>query len=244
MIPQECIIVGGGASIKSQIEALKTLLSHKFTILTNYAFLHFDGTLLTCIDQEFYKPSPQPDGKEINPDYYNELSKLPLIISTDSNNLPKIKHPNTLLLKPNAEYQREKCSVKGFYTGNLTGIFSLTVASYLMNYAGTIFLLGFDWDKRDKKTVDPKAYSSYSTIQTHYYDDIKHRGTGYVGYYENHDPQYFFKYFKEPKLKIYNVSLQSNIETFEKISYEKMFDLLSQETINQNELREEIKSKL
>jgi hypothetical protein len=45
-------------------------------------------------------------------------------------------------------------------------------------------------------------------------------------------------------IKIYNVSLNSNINCFEKISYEKMFELLSEEIINQEDLRKEIKKKL
>ena len=71
---------------------------------------------------------------------------------------------------------------KGCWCGNsLTGIFALTLASYLMNYEGTIYLLGYDWSK--------------NTEQTHYYKDIKHRGIGYTNYYKNHDPHNHFKYF-------------------------------------------------
>ena len=240
----EAIIIGAGSSITREMSDLKSQIVSKFTILTNYSFRHFSGTFLTCIDREFYLPTPKPIGQETNPDYYDELSKLPLIISTDTHDMCKIKHSNTILLKVNPNYQREKCLNEGFYTGNLTGIFALTIASYLMNYTGRIFLLGFDWNMRNKKDVDPTKYSGRTSLETHYYSDIKHRGIGYVGYYENHNPDTFFKYFKEPKLKIYNVSLNSNINTFEKINYDDFYKLLSKDEVNQEELREEIKIKL
>lgn len=242
LIPKECIIVGGGSSLKlADFQRLALTFSTKFTILNNYAYKQFEGTLLTCIDSDFYKPSIEALTLEKNPDYYDELAKLPLIICIDSNDMPKIKHSNTILLKPNSNYQREKCLINGFYTGNLTGIFALTLASYLMNYEGTIFLLGYDWTMRNKQEVDPLKYESNSTMQTHYYDNIKHRGIGYLGYYENHDPHNFFKHFQEKKLKIYNVSLESNIETFDKIDYDDFYKLLSKEEVNQIELRESIK---
>jgi hypothetical protein len=61
-------------------------------------------------------------------------------------------------------------------------------------------------------------------------------------YYENHNPnKEFSKYLKED-VKIYNVSPNSNINCFEKISYEQMFKLLNNITINQNDLRNQIRS--
>jgi len=71
---------------------------------------------------------------------------------------------------------------------------------------------------------------------------LQHKGSGYVGYYENHNPDKEFKQFiKKDTFKIYNVSLESNINCFEKISYQKFFEILSPEKINQEEIREEIK---
>lgn len=245
----ECIIIGGGVSINDGIAlGLKDKIKNKFVITTNYSFKHFDSTFTTFIDKDFYVPDEAKDNSYTIKylDQYEELKNLPLIIGTGKSNVDKWLLPNTIFLKENNSYQRERSLKNGFYTGNLTGIFSLTLATFLMNYEGIIFLLGFDWSMRNRKDVDPKKYNPTSTVNTHYYsrEEIPHRGQGYLGYYENHNPDKLFSCFKECNLKIYNVSLQSNIETFEKISYQEMFDLLSPETINQTKLREEIIEKL
>ena len=242
----ECVIIGGGHSIENGIRlGLRDSLVNKFVITCNYAFRHFDGSFLTFIDRDFYFPKPQNDGTLLNPNIYEELKGLPLIVGINHNGVSEFKLNNTILLQKSDTYQREKALKNGFYTGSLTGIFSLTLASFLMNYEGIIYLSGFDWPRRDPKTVDRFNYSPNSDLNIHYYKkEIPHRGVGYVGMYENHNPENYFKYFKEKKLKIYNVSPESNIETFEKISYEKMFTSLNNETYNQEEITTNIKQKL
>jgi len=69
-------------------------------------------------------------------------------------------------------------------------------------------------------------------------------GIGYIGYYENHNPEKEFIQLIKKDVKIYNVSLDSNINCFEKISYKKMFELLSNKIENQEELRKKINSYL
>ena len=78
----ELIIVGGGLSIKPQIEALKPILASKYTILINYSFKFFEGTFLCFQDRDFYVPdyAKSSEYKIRYPDFYNELKKLPLII--------------------------------------------------------------------------------------------------------------------------------------------------------------------
>jgi hypothetical protein len=127
----------------------------------------------------------------------------------------------------------------------LTGIFALTLAEKLE--PKNIFLLGFDWNKRDPKTIPTgKDYNPKSDLNIHYYDkkEIQHRGLGYVGFYETHNPNNYFKYFENSKSKIYNVSPESNITTFEKIDYPTMFNLLSDVMYNQEDLRQEVRRKL
>jgi hypothetical protein len=110
---------------------------------------------------------------------------------------------------------------------------------------GNIYLLGFDWNRRSPEMVDKKHYNGKSDLQTHYYSDVQHRGIGYVGYYENHNPNKEFEEFiKKRDIKIYNVSLNSNIDCFEKISYNDFFKKLSNTTYSQEELRQKIKDKL
>lgn len=242
MILNECIIWGGGKSISEGISlGLKEKLQNKFVIVCNYGFRHFDGTFLCFHDRDFYKPKPEAK----NPDIYEELKSLSLLIGMNLNGIEEFKLKNTILLKHSDNYHREKCIENGFYSANLTGILALTLASYLMNYNGTIFLLGFDWNRRNPNEINKEKYSGKTNLKIHYYDDIKHRGLGYVGFYECHNPNNYFKYFdKEKDLKIYNVSLNSNIQNFEKISYTTMFSKLNNVVYDQNDLRNYIKEKI
>jgi hypothetical protein len=238
---KECIIIGGGKSIADADQsALKVILQDKFVIAVNYAFKYFPHTLLCFIDKKFYYSTDNE-----NPNIYEELRQEPLIIGIN-HDTDKVKLPNTILLKENGTYQREKAPHNGWYPDGLSGVFALTLSSYLMNYEGTIYLLGFDWSRRkDIPKRDDPNYNSKTSESIHFYSDIKHRGCGYVSYYENHNPDNMFKFFSnEPKLRIYNVSPNSNIENFEKINYPTMFNLMNTVGYNQNELRQLIISKL
>lgn len=226
-IPSECIIIGGGASIKPYVSLLQPLCATKFTVLTNYAFKTFSGTFLAFQDRDFYKPKPDDKGVLPNPDYYDDLRKLPLIIGINHNGVEEFKLDNTILLNKS---EKE----------NLTGVFALKLAEKLMQI-GTIYLLGFDWTRRKGLPERDPNYNPKSDVPTHYYNNITHRGTGLLGYYENHNAgNDFNKLIKKDTLKIYNVSPESNIDYFEKISYEKMFSLISADQINQEELRKEV----
>ena len=238
----EIIIVGGGKSIQNGLnQGLQPLLANKYTILTNYAYKQFNGTFTAFTDRAFYKPKPEDD----NPDIYEELRSLPLIVGINDNGISEFKMENTVLVKRSSDYHRQHSLRLGFYTGNLTGIFSLGLAAYLMKYTGTIYLLGFDWTQQPIPE-DKSKYKSTCDMQIHFYDDIKHRGVGYTGYYDVHNPSQSFKHFLEPNLKIYNVSPESNINTFEKIDYPTFFKLAGTKVnlIDQNSLRQEIFNKL
>ena len=235
----ECIIVGGGLSIRPEIEVLKPILATKFTCLTNYSYKFFNGTFLTFIDKDFYYPFDLNQ----NPDIYNELKQLPLIIGKQEKELDNYKLDNTILVKGRNAFVKGRELIDGFYTGCLTGVFSLHLVSFLMNYEKIIYLLGFDWNGMLEKNLN---YSPKMDIQIHYYnkEEIKHRGQGYVGYYVNHNADAIFKLFVIPNLKIYNVSPKSGINCFEKIDYNKFYELLSKEEVNQEDLRKEIKGKI
>jgi hypothetical protein len=230
--PKEVIIVGGGTSIKPYISLLQPLCATKFTIVCNYAFKDFSNTFLVYSDREFYVPDYAKNYVDEtvirHPDIYEDLKKLPLIVGINENGIDEFKLDNTILLNKS-------------YRENLTGILALKLAEKLME-EGTIYLLGFDWNRRIGLPERDPNYSPKSNLQIHYYNNIKHRGIGYVGYYEGHNPdKEFTKYLKEG-IKIYNVSPKSNINCFEKISYEQMFTLLSKKTYNQEELRNQIRS--
>jgi hypothetical protein len=228
----EIIIVGGGASIEPQIAALQPILANKCTILVNYAYKDFIGTFLAFQDRNFYVPNYAKHYEDDNiirhPDIYEELKKLPLIVSINDNGIEEFKLDNTILLnKTDKEY--------------LSGMFALRLAEQIMEN-GTIYLLGFDWNRRIGLPERDPNYNRYTDLQLHYYKNIKHRGIGYIGFYENHNPNNLFAKFIKRDIKIYNVSLNSNINCFEKISYEQMFKLINKEKYNQDELRKQIKN--
>ena len=223
----EIIIIGGGKSIQNGLFlGLKEKIKNKFVIVCNYAYKHFDHTFMCFCDRDFYRPRPDKD----NPNIYEELKKLPLIIGINDNGVEEFKLDNTVLLNKK-------------YKTHLTGVFALSLAMKLMD-KGTIYLLGFDWNRRLGLPERDPNYNPNSDLQIHYYNDIKHRGVGYVGYYENHNPNREFAKLIKKDITIYNVSVNSNINNFIKISYQTMFRLLNPATYNQNELRKEIRIKL
>jgi len=234
---KDIIIVGGGKSISKGLETgLKEHLKDKCVILINHAYNHFEGTFLCFGDKDFYAAMHVKYDKT-NPDIYKELGELPLIIGAKKNNdLDSVLHPNTIMIN-SPRLELGKAPV-------LTGLFALALAEKLE--PEQIFLLGFDWDRRDPKTIPTgKNYNPKSDLDVHYYGkEIKHAGSGYMGFYENHDPNNYFKYFEKSKSKIYNVNPNSNIENFKKIDYTEMYSLLSNQIFNQDDLRAYIKTKV
>jgi len=231
----ECIIIGGGKSILEGLNypsktSLQTLCATKFVIGCNYAYQNFPCTFTAFQDRDWYHGRPNDKGIFENPNVYDSLKELPLIIGINHNGVEEFKLDNTLLLD-----KKEK--------ENLTGVFALKLALRLM-HTGTVYLLGFDWTRRVGLPERDPNYNPKTNVPTHYYNNINHRGIGYVGYYENHNADRDFnKLIKKDTLKIYNVSPESNIDCFEKISYQKFYELLSPEIADQDNLREEIRLK-
>jgi hypothetical protein len=160
-----------------------------------------------------------------NPDIYDELKKEQLIIGKKQNNgIEEFLLPNTILVTPR-------------YDSPLTGIFALDIACRLE--PKQIFILGYDFS-RSPVPQDKSKYTGHSDYEIHYYNDINHRGRKYTNFYDRHSPDNYFKVFNNSKSKIWNVSPTSLIENFEKINYERMFDLLSNEEVNQEEIRKKL----
>lgn len=224
----QCILIGGGTSIKEGLlKELWDKLKDKFVIGLNYSYLYFSNPTIQCfVDCDFYK------------DELNKLKDLHLIIGKWHKNLVDIKHPSTALLQVNdSKYYRNLS--EGVYKSSLCGIFSLSLAIYLLNF-GKIFLLGFDHS--DDGTKDDKGRRN-----THFYQkELIHRGCGKINYYntKGRADKDFGVYDSEKQCKIYNVSLNSKIEIFPKISYDKFFSMLDNNIFDQNGLRKRIKQKL
>lgn len=222
---KQLIIIGSGSSLKEGIsKGLWDKLKGKLTVGLNYTYNFFDSTVLCYVDEDFYKKQRE------------QLKSLSLIIGKEHQRLNLL--PNTITLKTNdVKYYRD---IKlGCYKSNLAGLFALSLGIYLLD-EGEIFLLGFDYG-----TVDNQLDSKGRRI-THFYDNIEHRGIGKCNYYDTigRGDKDFGVYSNETKCKIYNVSLESKITIFPKLSWETFFEKLDNNQYNQEELREYIKGKL
>ena len=223
--PTQLVIIGGGFSIKEGLSLnLWDKLKGHFVIGTNYAYKFNDFTFNTFVDSTFYNT-----GKE-------ELDKLPMIIGQARN--VKAKGSNLIPLQCGSTWDR---TLKGgCYSARLCGIYTLSLAIYLLD-EGDLFLLGYDNGAITKELDNKKRKISHW-----YQGEIEHRGVGRVNYYDIKDrgERDYGVYKQEQRVRIYNVSLQSNIPVFPKISYEEFFQKLDTNLYNQDELRLLIKTKL
>jgi len=233
---RHCIIIGGGKSIEPYRKELAEKTKDQFTIVINYGFLHFPHTCMCFGDTDFYFPSKAKQNPGKYPDIYEKLKNESLIIyNNEKNKLKDYQLPNTIYVKSGCGYNTNPLKM-GFYHHVITGIFALSLAQFLMDYNGIIFLCGFDWSRNKPN----------EQTEIHYYSDqeLYHKGKHKTDYYHNNNPDNFFGHFKEPNIKIYNVSEISSINSFEKISYNQMFNLLIPQEIDQNKIRKYIKEKL
>ena len=217
---KQIIIIGGGSSIKEEIDkGLWNRLKGKWTIGLNYSYNFFNSTMLCYADSNFYNEESKKE----------KFQNLPLIIGKEHSQLKIL--PNTMTLKTNdVKYFRD---VKlGCYKSNLCGIFALSLAIYLLD-EGEIYLLGYDYGAT-KRTKDGRAL-------THFYQGkINHRGIGNVNYFDTigRADKDFGVYQNESKVHIYNVSLESKITIFPKLSYAGFFDKLDNQQYNQKVLKQ------
>lgn len=237
---------GCGLSLK-----LEQIIKYNYSIGLNYWFQFGCETTFNCSgDFQFYE-----DNKEV-------LGKLPMIIASEDPQLKNNKisriHDNTILLPHSAVYHGKESweEKKGFYSRQLIGMFSLTLAISLG--FTEIYLLGYDCCEVNGQT---HFYQGVADINDHidvYVEDklkdkrYKFRGVGktpdhtYKTSTYNHikhiNKKWYAPYHAERKMiKIYNVSINSVINTFDKISYDVFFQQIEDNNINQAEARKQIK---
>jgi len=225
--PSQLIILGGGTSMNEGIsKGLWDKLKDRFTLGINYSFHYFKSTLQTYVDLDFYSNE------------WDDLESLPLIVGKYHKLIEKDIRGKTIMLQINPKtYVRDLST--GVYKSSLAGIFSLSLGIHLLD-KGEIFLLGHDYSDNGTKDKNGK-------LNTHFYQgEINHRGIGKCNYYkaEGRANRDFGVYAGEKKIKIYNVSPQSKISIFPKISYDKFFSMLDLETFDQSRLRDLIRKKL
>lgn len=237
MIAKRAIIIAGGNSIrqgelcKAKDLSLWQNIQNEFTIGLNFAYKFFTPTVLLYKDYKFY--IAEKDG----------LSKLPLVfgmqdsfysreklVNTDWNQTYYLSN-NIYLLRNrikegNVIYHSLQGWEKGFY-GILAGILAIHLA--ICCGCEEIYLLGQDCCAIDGKT--------------HFYEgeidavnkDIDGKEKSGVGFNENGKyktsiyNQNFnekFEPFKQElnRIKIYNVSPESKITIFPKISYKEFYE--------------------
>lgn len=243
MLPNQLIILGGGASVRylGAIDGgLFAFLSNKFCIGINYSHKWVNTTCNLGVDETLYARNGD----------HEEIAKLPLWIGKEHWNLG-YREANSIFLKDTVEYDRTL--TKGVYKCSLSGIFALSLAINLLDYAEgntEIYLLGYDNGPAIHCENGEIVTDSKNRPLTHWYqDEFEHRGTGKINWYCQTTLDYEskkritkaeeeYRVFKnESKVKIYNVGGTSVIPTFPHISYEQFFTKKLTNVHNQDELR-------
>jgi hypothetical protein len=213
------VICGAGVSVKEGISlGLWEKIRNEEIWSINFVFLtmNFLPKREIWIDVAFFKN---------NIDKLQELYKRGVICCAKKHpkyaTIPEIKTYETTR---NIHEAKDKVFIGSM---GLSGFFALHLAC-LENY-DEINLLGFDFG----------VVGNPLDRQTHYYQNeltnIQSSGVGHPELYLSDDrksikPQVKeFEFFLSYPSKIYNVSPQSNIQCFEKISYEQMFERIKNE---------------
>ncbi|KKL87499.1 hypothetical protein LCGC14_1934100 [marine sediment metagenome] len=257
------IIVGSGNSVpflnsrhfsngfKRGIEPkLEYLIKGNYSIGLNHFFAYGECTFTSFVDPAFYE------------DNYDKLKREALIIGHKDPSLQRhkydITHPNTILLKSTNGYKGIHSFSEGFYSRQLVGIWVLTLAIALG--FKEIYLLGYDCkeingrthfyqgvvdlnEKRDLMVLDKKVGETFIYRGVGKKPEDK-KGTYNTSTYDrpkNLNNQWFKPFLKEKDIKIYNVSPDSAIELFEKITYEEFYSKVPNNHIVQSEARETIR---
>ncbi len=202
------VIIGGGASITPQLPQLWDKIKNEEVWSINFAFLTFSflPSREIWMDLSFFKNNIESLQKlyiQGGSCHAKKNSKYALI--------PEINLHETTR-NPNEKDKK-------LYVGRmgLSGFFALSLA--IKENPNNIFLLGYDF-----KSINGK---------THYYQDthkVQSSGVGHPEIYvkdgKPKDEVRDWENFLGSNIPIYNVSLESAIECFPKISYEEMFSKL------------------
>jgi hypothetical protein len=242
--------MASGASILDGVyEGLFSHLSKEVVFSLNDNIKFVDSTVAMFGDWYAYR------------DRFELFSKHPLVIGRYDTHigkhiegaLPCPKHDGLILLKCSSKWNGKESLVQGLYSGVLTGAFALNLAIRIG--FKQVFLLGFD-----NCAINGK---------THWYDNVegagqfkdyegkpitgvgfKEPGVYNTSFYNKEDVEInnLWKPFEVEfdNCMIYNVSLGSRINVFQKIGYNSMFKILKENPIqvNQEEVQKEIRQLL
>lgn len=264
-----CIILGGGSSIRQgewgydiRNLILWEHLKDKFVISTNWSYLWCNPTVEMFSDYRFYYTEKKKldnlpllitkeDSAYIRHkrEYNVELGKNVLLI-------PPCKRKNK-----REWYWGEDSWKQGFYSSQLIGLFALTFAIQIG--CKKVFMLGADWGQinghthfyddtkigitnLEGQTKTGVGINNLGNHNTGRYDIQRKRKDGkHISIPENH-PDYWHSCYKQELdkgIEIYNVSLESKINTFPKISYSEFYNQIAKEPkVNQEEIQNYIRN--
>jgi hypothetical protein len=228
---------------------LEQIIKNNYSIGLNYWFQYGCETTFNCSgDWQFYI------------DNIKELKKIPMIIASEDPQLKNNKisriHDNTILLKHNGKYFGLDSWKHGFYSRQLISLFSLTLAIALG--FKEIYLLGIDAKEINGQT---HFYQGIADLNTHKKIYIKgelkdkrykFRGIGRdekgnyktstYNYPDTINNQWYKPYLIEKNIEIYNVSPDSAVTIFPKLTYKEFYEKMENNQIVQEEAREEIRN--
>jgi hypothetical protein len=218
---KEVIILGAGSSIQTGIDTgLWNKIRGKdiWSLNSMFKIMPYNPTRQIWVDVSFFRHEVAElqrlfkEGVELHCKSHTHYS----FISQRVNQYPCCREREF--------YKEPMKEVSHIFIGGhgLVGLFSLSLA--VKEEYDNIYLLGFDWGTK-----------SNNERKTHVYQDkikdlnIRSTGAGKPGIYlkEDDSPNNFIKDFniyKKEKSKIWNVSPDSNIEIFEKIDYNTLYE--------------------
>jgi len=231
MQTKEAILVGGGRSVKEGIELDlwdKIVGREIWSLNYSFRYMPYLPTREIWVDSVFF---------EKNVDELEKLWKAGVKICARKNN--RYCFINKFFGDAILQYESER-SVRAYksvhalkeltpilYSGNqgMTGTFALSVA--IAEGYNLIWLLGYDW-----------GTAKYGDTSTHFYQEGFEgfsTGVGNINIYfdKGHDPkkgefEVYLRTMQEFNIKIYNVSPDSNIQEFPKLSYPEFFEKLKE----------------
>jgi hypothetical protein len=245
MLPKFCLILGSGNSISDGIKlGLSNYLENFPSFGINESIKFFDCTAFTFGDWTSYR------------DRFELYSKTNLVIGWNDTHIGRQiegatycpKHEGLILLPYSGKWKPNPLK-EGLYSANLCGGFTLSLAIALG--FTEIYLLGFDCREIEGKTHYYQGIEGAG--QYNDYEGNPRTGVGIkdgkynTSLYNNSDEMINanWKPFRhEQDISIFNVSPESRISVFPKISYREMFDRLdiNENKINQFEVQKEIRT--
>jgi len=260
MIPNKIIIIGSGASIRqglwdTPIEELPIweAVKNQFTISCNWSFKWVDPTISMFCDHRFYCLEKEHLDKlpilltAKKNGFYNDERKYKKYFDKIGDNLHFLKVCGGVKYKEHTDviHNGVNTQLGGIYTPQLTGLMAIGYA--LSIGCKELYLLGFD--------------AGASQGRTHFYEGDKEH-TGIVNWNNqtqtgvgldangrckndnyNEDINWWFHPLtnNDADVKIYNVSPESNITVFPKISFSEFYKVYTtNKKIDQRILQEEL----